>query len=51
MAVLNVAKFYRVDPDVVEYQWFYLDFRNREEFFLYHNAVEYEVHKKAADTK
>ena len=51
MAVLNVAKFYQVDPDVVEFQWTYLDFRDRRDFFDYTNAVEYEIHKKVADTK
>jgi hypothetical protein len=44
-----VAKFFQIDPDVVEYDWCYLDYLDRRDFVVYQGAVDYAVHEAAKE--
>ena len=43
MAVYSVAKYFGVDPSVVEYDWYYLDYLDRLNYMQYQDAVEFEA--------
>lgn len=37
----QVARFFNIDPDIVEYEWTNIDFVDRKEFMLLQNYIDY----------
>lgn len=40
MDTATVARFYNVDPDIVDYEWSYIDFLDRREYMFVHEEIK-----------
>lgn len=50
METFQVARYYEVDPDEVEYEWTNADFLDRQEFMLVTNELE-RIQRKRDESK
>lgn len=40
METANMAKFWGVDPDVIDYEWSYIDYLDRREYMFIHDEIK-----------